>query len=71
LFAEHGLAPDPGVARWQRRLTPLWRPLAGGCHLDRRIDALMRDAFDSVDLNAFYLRGPRILTYMYEGCARA
>jgi ubiquinone/menaquinone biosynthesis C-methylase UbiE len=71
LFIEHGLSSDPAVARWQRRLTPLWRPLAGGCHLDRRIDALMRDAFGSVDVNTFYLRGPRILTYMYEGCAKA
>ena len=70
-FIEHGLSSDPGVARWQQRLTPLWRPLAGGCHLDRRIDALMRDAFDSVDVDTFYLRGPRILTYMYEGCAKA
>jgi len=43
-FAEHGLAPDARVAAWQRRLTPLWRPLAGGCHLDRPIDALIRAA---------------------------
>jgi ubiquinone/menaquinone biosynthesis C-methylase UbiE len=70
-FVEHGLSSDARVARWQRRLTPLWRPLAGGCHLDRRIDALMRDAFGAVAVDTFYLRGPRILTYMYEGCARA
>ena len=71
LFIEHGLSSDPAVARWQRRLTPLWRPLAGGCHLDRSIDALMRDAFGAVEVDTFYLRGPRILTYMYEGCAKA
>ncbi len=34
LFCEHGQAPDVGVHRWQDRLTPLWKPLAGGCHLN-------------------------------------
>ena len=42
LFVEHGLAPDDGVRRWQHRLTPMWRRLAGGCHLDRPIPRLMR-----------------------------
>lgn len=69
-FIEHGLSRDAGVAAWQRRLTPLWRPLAGGCHLDRRMDELMRGAFARVELESFYLEGPRILTYVYEGCAR-
>ena len=71
LFIEHGLAPEPRVAAWQRRLTPLWRPLAGGCHLDRRIDALLREAFPVAEVRNFYLEGPRIVTYMYEGSARA
>lgn len=71
LFVEHGLSPDAGVARWQGRLTPLWRPLAGGCHLDRRIDSLVRGAFGSAEIETYYLQGPRILTYMYEGSARA
>lgn len=70
LFVEHGLSPDPGVARWQRRLTPLWRPLAGGCHLDRPMETLLRGAFADVALETFYLEGPRILTYLYEGSAR-
>ena len=70
-FVEHGLSPDPGVARWQHRLTPLWRPLAGGCHLDRRIDALIGAAFAHVELETFYLEGPRLLTYLYEGRAGA
>jgi ubiquinone/menaquinone biosynthesis C-methylase UbiE len=71
LFIEHGLSPDAGVARWQQRLTPLWRPIAGGCHLDRRIDALIGAAFPALELERFTLQGPRILMHMYEGRARA
>lgn len=70
-FIEHGLSDRPGVAAWQRRLTPLWRPIAGGCHLDRRMDALIGAAFSHVEVQTFYLEGPRFLTYMYEGRARA
>ena len=70
-FVEHGLAPEPGVAAWQHRLTPLWRPLAGGCHLDRRMDELVRRVFPVMELETYYLEGPRILTYMYQGRARA
>lgn len=43
-FLEHGLAPDAGVQRWQHRLTPAQKALAGGCHLDRDILALVRAA---------------------------
>ncbi|MDP1967450.1 MAG: class I SAM-dependent methyltransferase, partial [Reyranella sp.] len=39
LYCEHGLAPDPGVARWQARLEPVWKSIAGGCHLTRPITA--------------------------------
>ena len=37
LFCEHGLAPDPGVATWQRRIEPVWKRMAGGCHLTRPV----------------------------------
>ena len=70
LFAEHGLSPEPGVERWQHRLTPVWRHIAGGCHLDRKVDKLIRSAgFDLTELRTEYARGPRLMTYMYEGCA--
>lgn len=71
LFVEHGLSPDPGVERWQHRLTPLWRHIAGGCHLDRKIDGLIRTAgFDLTELRTEYAEGPRTMTYMYQGCAQ-
>lgn len=72
LFVEHGCSPDPGVAKWQRRLEPAWRRFAGGCHLTRRIDELVRAAgFELDSLKTAYLRGPRVFTYNYQGDARA
>jgi len=71
LFCEHGLAPDPGVERWQHRLTPLWKPFAGGCHLDRDIPALIEaGGFVIEELQQEYLPGPRPMTYVYSGWAR-
>ena len=71
LFVEHGLSPELGVERWQHWLTPIWRRIAGGCHLDRKMDNLVRDAgFELSEIRTKYARGPRAFTYMYEGCAR-
>lgn len=67
LFAEHGLAPDQGVARWQRRLEPVWSAVAGGCHLTRDVPALLRDAGFSAVMQAGYLRGPKVLTCNFWG----
>jgi len=71
LFVEHGFSPDPRVAAWQRRLTPVWKRIAGGCHLDRRIEALIKAAgFEIVELQTSYLRAPKPFAYTYEGLAR-
>lgn len=70
LFCEHGLAPDLPVVRWQKRLTPLWKPLAGGCHLDRDISALIgAGGFHIRELSTGYLKGPRPMTHVYRGWA--
>ena len=70
LFCEHGLAPDQPVVRWQKRLTPLWKPLAGGCHLDRDIPALIgAGGFHIRELSTGYLKGPRPMTHVYRGWA--
>ena len=69
-FAEHGLAPDPGVRWWQHRLTPLWMRCAGGCHLDRKMDDLIRTSgFQLSDLETGYLPGIKLLAFLYEGTA--
>jgi ubiquinone/menaquinone biosynthesis C-methylase UbiE len=72
LFAEHGLSPDAGVARWQHRITPVWSCIAGGCHANRPIDRLIEAAGLRIEtLHTGYERGPRPLTYMFEGSAAA
>ncbi len=71
IFVEHGHSPDPAVAAWQRRLDPLWTRIAGGCHLDRPIAWLVREAgFEIAKLENEYLKGPRPFTYTYSGLAR-
>jgi SAM-dependent methyltransferase len=70
-FAEHGHAPDTKVARMQDRFDGLQRKVAGGCHLNRAIDALLVDAGFEIDtIRNYYLKGPRALGYMYVGQAR-
>jgi len=72
LFVEHGLSSEPGVGCWQHRLTPVWRHIAGGCHLDRKMDDLIRAAgFDLTELRTEYADGPRPMAYMYLGCAHS
>lgn len=72
LFCEHGRAPDAAVARWQDRLQPLWGRLAGGCHLNRDVPALLQAAgFTCPDLHTGYLSGPRPWTWHSWGTATA
>jgi ubiquinone/menaquinone biosynthesis C-methylase UbiE len=72
LFVEHGRAPQPGVARWQDRLDPLWSHLAGGCHLNRKMDDLINgNGFRIETLENARLPGPRTHTFLYQGRARS
>lgn len=73
LFCEHGLSPDQGVQRWQRRIEPVWKVIGGGCHLSRDIPALIRSAGFSIDtLDTMYLpKSPKWAGYNYRGSARA
>lgn len=71
LFLEHGKSPDARVQRWQHRITPAWKLIGGGCHLNRAIPELIRNAgFEIVELDTFYLKdAPSIVGYMYQGVA--
>jgi ubiquinone/menaquinone biosynthesis C-methylase UbiE len=70
IFIEHGRSDDPGVVVWQDRITPLWKRIGGGCHLNRKIDELITGAgFQIAELRTCYLPGPRPMTYTYQGLA--
>jgi len=71
IFVEHGRAPDPGVVVWQDRLTPVWKRIGGGCHLNRKIDEIIKTAgFQIPKLTTSYIPGPRPMTYTYQGIAQ-
>jgi SAM-dependent methyltransferase len=71
LFLEHGLSPEPGVQKWQRRLNWLEGKLADGCRLDRNMRELIgSQPFASIESDQFYLeRVPRTHGYLYRGIA--
>lgn len=71
LFSEHGLAPDEGVAKWQRRVEPIWKPLAGGCHLTRDTEGMLRNAgFEVTKGETMYLPNtPKIAGFVSWGAA--
>jgi len=71
IFCEHGKAPDAAVERWQHRIEPAWKRIAGGCHLARPIPDLIREAgFAIADIDTMYLPGtPRFAGFNYWGSA--
>jgi SAM-dependent methyltransferase len=72
LFAEHGRSPDAGIARWQRRLEPIWKPLAGGCHLTRDVHGAIGGVFALDQWEGGYAeKAPRVLGWMEWGAATA
>jgi ubiquinone/menaquinone biosynthesis C-methylase UbiE len=72
LFVEHGRSPDDRVWRWQDRLNPIWKRIAGGCRLNRDISRLIEvGGFRIERIDTGYMKGPRPMTFMYEGYARS
>ena len=70
-FVEHGMAPDRNVRRWQDWLTPAWKRISGGCHLNRPISTMIESAGFRIDrVETGYMPGPKAMTFMYEGSAR-
>lgn len=70
-YLEHGLSDNPRVATRQNQLNGLQMRVAGGCHLNRRIDTILTDAGFELERPArFQIAGPRIMSAMYSGVAR-
>ena len=71
-FIEHGRAPHDGVDKWQRRIEPVYKHIAGGCHLTRSIDDLVTSAgFTMERLDIYYApKQPKPFARFYEGVAR-
>jgi SAM-dependent methyltransferase len=72
LYCEHGLSPDPGVAKWQRRIEPAWKRIAGGCHLTRPVTSAIQAAgFRVEQADTMYLpRTPKFAGWNEWGSAR-
>ncbi|MFP4482769.1 MAG: class I SAM-dependent methyltransferase [Thermovirgaceae bacterium] len=68
LFCEHGRSPEGSVSRWQGRLTPWWKKVSGGCHLDRDVVELLQVAgFECPVLDRFYASKLRPWTWITRG----
>jgi ubiquinone/menaquinone biosynthesis C-methylase UbiE len=71
IFVEHGQSPDPAVRAWQERLNPVWRRIAGGCNLNRKMDELLaKGGFHVSEIEQAYSSGPKPFTYLYKGVAQ-
>lgn len=71
LFVEHGLAPENTIRKWQDWLTPAWKRIGGGCHLNRPIPTIVESAgFIITLLETGYMKGPKPMTFLYEGRAK-
>ncbi len=72
LFCEHGIAPDPGVRKWQNRLNSIWGKFAGGCNINRDIPGILESSgFRVLEDERMYIPGIRTLSYNYWGSAVA
>jgi len=71
LFSEHGAAPDANVRRWQDRITPVWKKIGGGCHLNREIPMMITEGgFNLGQLESMYVPStPKVAGFTYWGYA--
>ncbi len=69
LFLEHGLSPDAAHRKWQHRAEPVWKHIAGGCHLTRPVtDAVLNAGFSVADRHGRYMdKTPRFLGWVEWG----
>jgi ubiquinone/menaquinone biosynthesis C-methylase UbiE len=72
LLFEHVRSEDPGLARWQDRLTPIQRRIAHGCHPNRDTAALLEQAGFTVDVEPTRIpKAPKYVRPAIRGTATA
>jgi len=71
IFFEHGLSPDSGVRRWQKRTEPLFQWAFEGCHVTRDIPTLISEGgFKVEEIETGYLAPfPKCGSYCFWGVA--
>jgi ubiquinone/menaquinone biosynthesis C-methylase UbiE len=70
IFCEHGKAKDEDVVKWQNRINPVWKRIAGGCNLNRQPDiSLLDNGFKLDIMEESFVPGPKFATYNYRGIA--
>ena len=70
IFCEHGEAPDENIRKWEERINPVWKKVAGGCNLGRPIPRFIEDGgFEIENIESEYLPGPKFAAYNYLGTA--
>ena len=71
VFCEHGESPDEDIRKWQERVNPFWKRIAGGCNLNRPIPSCIEGSgFEIEKLDSQYIDGPKIAAYNYWGIAK-
>ena len=71
IFVEHGRSDEPHIAKWQRRIEPMWKVIGGGCHLTRRMDDLLEQGgFRITRKRSGYEPGPKVAAFMLHGLAQ-
>lgn len=70
-FVEHGLSDEAKVRKWQNRLTPPWKIIGDGCHLNRNIKEIILDnKFSFLEFENYYMeKSPKFAGYLYQGVA--
>ena len=71
IFCEHGISPDENIYKWQKRINPIWKRIAGGCNLHRNIPEIIESSgFNIEEIDTMYLPStPKFAGYNYWGFA--
>ncbi len=71
IFCEHGISPDENIYKWQKRINPIWKRIAGGCNLHRNIPEIIKNSgFNIEEIDTMYLPStPKFAGYNYWGFA--